>query len=177
MTKFRTMRCMALVLAFSSALAAEGQHAPSEEAVSAIVGAVEESVSEIVPGPLLQTAKATYLEGYGLIVTVGVALEPPRNPFSRTKPPAEVRRSSERRGAELKETAVELLAEYVSGLAGLGADERVAIVVYMLNTNPADLPDLPTQFVVSVKKQDAVDLRAETISDAVFAERVTVREY
>jgi len=46
-----------------------------------------------------------------------------------------------------------------------------------LNTNPADLPDLPTQIVVSARKQDGADLRSSAISVAVFRDRVTIREY
>ena len=47
----------------------------------------------------------------------------------------------------------------------------------MLNTNPADLPDLPTQIVVSVGKQAAADLEARRISPAAFRARVDIREY
>ena len=70
-----------------------------------------------------------------------------------------------------------LLGQHVATLDGLGADEQLAIVIYMLNTNPVDLPDLPTQLVVSATKQDGTELRSAVISAAEFADRVTVREY
>ncbi len=154
-----------------------GQGVPSPESRAAIAAAVDDGVAGIVPGPMLQLAKTTYLEGYGVVVTVEVALEPPRNPFSGVRGPDEVRRSSEMRRARLREMAVELLGQYVSTFDGLSADEQLTIVIYLLNTNPADLPDLPSQLVMSARKQDGSDLRSAVISETAFADRVTIREY
>ena len=168
-----------IVLCVGSPLEANlpGQAMPSPDALAAIAALVDEQVAGIVPGPILQTAKTTYLEGYGVVVTVGVALERPRNPFSNTRAPDEVRRSSEMRRSELKEMAVRLIGQHVSSFDGLSPDEHLTIVIYMLNTNPADLPDLPTQLVVSARKQDGADLVSSAISSAIFADRVTIREY
>lgn len=142
-----------------------------------IAAALDDTVSAIAPGPVLQRAKVTHLEGYGLVVTVEVALEPPRHPFSSVKRPEEIRRSSNERRELLKDKAVELLQTRVAGLASVDANERVAIVIHLLNTNPADLPDLPTQLIVSVSKQVAADFSANRISPAVFRNRVDIREY
>ena len=154
-----------------------GQAVPSPVAPAAIAAAIDEQVGRIVSGSILQTAKTTYLEGYGVVVTIEVAFERPRNPFSAPRDPDVVRQSSEMRRAELKEMAVELLGQHLSAFDGLDSNDQVTIVIYMLNTNPADLPDLPTQIVVSARKQDGADLRSAAISSAVFADRVTIREY
>lgn len=170
----------ALIVAFGAApafaqLADPGE--PSSQARAAIAAAVDEAVAGIVPGPILQTAKATYLEGYGVVVTLEVALERPRNPFSSPRTPSEIQRSSEMRRSQLKEMAVELLRQHVSDFEGLPDDERLTIVIYMLNTNPADLPDLPAQLVVSARKQDGGNSGGPPASASAFAQRVTIREY
>ncbi len=159
------------------AQAATDQLSQFRQESAAITAALDEAVSSVVFGPLLQRSKATYLEGYGIVATVEVALEPPRNPFSSTKRPEEIRQLSTQRREALKEKAVELLRDNVAGLASIAESERVAIVIHLLNTNPADLPDLPTQLVVSVRKQAVADLRAERITLAAFRNRVDIREY
>ncbi len=175
---FRTLLFLTVLCAASPfEVTLIAQAIPSPDARAAIADLVDEQVAGIVPGPMLQTAKTTYLEGYGIVVTVGVALDRPRNPFSGTRAPDEVRRSSEMRRSELKEMAVQLIGQHVSSFDGLSPDEHLTIVIYILNTNPADLPDLPTQLVVSARKQDGADLVSSAISSAVFADRVTIREY
>jgi hypothetical protein len=154
-----------------------GQATPSSEAQVAIAAAVDAEVAAVVPGQMLQRAKATYLDGYGVVVTIEVAFERPRGPFSSARAPELIRQSSEVRRSQLKEIAIRLLGQHVATLDGLRADEQLTIVIYMLNTNPVDLPDLPTQLVVSVTKQDGTDLRSAVISAAAFADRVTIREY
>ena len=170
---FLTIFCFATLLP----AALLGQVGPSVEERAAITAAIDERVAGIVPGPMLQTAKSTYLEGYGLVVTIEVALALPRNPFTGLRSPEEIRRTSNERRLALKEATVDLLGAYVPEINSIRLDDRVAIVIYMLNTNPADLPDLPTQIVVSVTKRDAADLRSTAISKTAFADRVVMREY
>src|SRR4051812_27981206 len=50
--------------------------------VASIQAAVTQVVNGAVPGlSVLQAAKGAYLDGYGIVVNVEVALEAPRNPF------------------------------------------------------------------------------------------------
>ena len=177
MRVIRLLVLLMIVPAILSAQAGPDHFSRFRQESAAIAAALEDAVSSIVPGRLLQRSKATQLDGYGLVVTIEVALERPRNPFSSVKQPEEIRRSSGDRREALKEKAVELLQNRVAGLASVGSDERVAIIIHMLNTNPADLPDLPTQIVVSVGKQAAADLEARRISPAAFRDRVDIREY
>ena len=48
-----------------------------------------------------------------------------------------------------------LLKGKVPTLESIGPTESATIIVYLLNANPGDLPDLPSQLVFSIKKQDA----------------------
>ena len=55
--------------------------------------ALQQSVDGLVNpivGRLLQPSKATYLEGYGVVVTLEVALTTPRTPFSSSVSPSDV---------------------------------------------------------------------------------------
>jgi hypothetical protein len=117
--------------------------------------AVNDAAGAVVPGfGVLQGAKATYLEGYGFIVTLELALEPTRNPFS-FKSSDEVRTTVNQRRKDTVEKLTNLLKQKTSALESIAPAESATIIVYLLNTNPADLPDLPSQLVLSVKKQDA----------------------
>ena len=104
----------------------------------------------------MQGAKGTYLEGYGIVITLEVALDPPRNPFSglgRTS--ADVRTAVAQHRKDTEERLKSLLKEKTPAIDSLLPNESATIIVYLLNTNPADLPDLPSQLVLSVKKQEA----------------------
>jgi hypothetical protein len=139
-------------------------------------GAINDVISGTVPGfSLLQPSKATYLEGYGLVIMLEVSLEPTRNPFSSSKTPEEVRTIVTQRRKEIKEKLVELLKQRVAAIDSVGPADSVSIIVYILNTNPADLPDLPSQVVLSMKKQDALDFQNKKIAD--LSSRVTIREF
>src|SRR5688572_28402703 len=63
-----------------------------KEAAS-LQAAVDDAINSQVPGPagVMQHAKATYLAGYGIVVSLEASLEPTRTPFSSPKTPAEVR--------------------------------------------------------------------------------------
>ncbi len=116
---------------------------------------VNDAVNSSVPGRgIFEDAKATYLDGYGIVVSLEVALEPTRNPFSSPKSPGEVRASvSERR--KMVQTKLEtLLKERVGKMDSVDAAESVTIVLHLFNSNPADLPDLPSQVIFTAKKQD-----------------------
>ena len=130
--------------------------------------AVNDVVSATVPGfGVLQVAKGTYLDGYGIVVTVELALEPQRNPFSglgRTS--NEVRASVNQHRKDTEERLTTVLKEKTPALESISPAESATIIVYLLNTNPADLPNLPSQLIFSVKKQEAA-----------AGGRVNIREY
>jgi hypothetical protein len=136
---------------------------------------VDSMVGQLVPN-VFRNARATYLEGYGVIVTIEVALDVPRTPFTSSRSPADVRESALGRIASIRQGAIGLVGNEAPGIEGLLPEEMVSVVVYMVNPNPVDLADLPGQIVVSARKQDAIDLESGRVTAAVFADRVRVRE-
>ena len=146
------------------------QTQPSIEMIRKDVASVQNSVNEAVNGAVpgfgvLQSAKGAYLDGYGIVVSVEVALETTRNPFSGIRTPAEIRTTVDARRKQVTEKLTDFLKQRVRGLESIGPAESVAIIANLLNTNPADLPDLPSQIVFSVKKEDAA------------SGRINIREY
>jgi hypothetical protein len=100
---------------------------------------------------IMSNSKAGYLEGYGIVVTMEVALEQPPNIFSKVKSSQELKASVAQRRKGIKEKLGELLKQRVVK-AELAATESMAIIVHLMNTTPNDVPDLPSQVVISVKK-------------------------
>ena len=145
---------------FMTSSVAFGQVEPQAEKikkdVTSIQAGVNEAVNSTIPGlGLLQAAKGAYLDGYGIVVSVEVALEPPRNPFNVLTTSDNVRATVSQRQKTMMDKLTTLLKQKVPVLELVGPAESVAIIVNLLNTNPADLPDMPSQIVLSVKKQDA----------------------
>jgi hypothetical protein len=136
------------------------QNPPSAETikkdVQTLQNAANETIDGVVPGfGVLQAARGTFLEGYGVIVTMEVAFEPPRNPFNPTKSSGDVRTTVSQRRKATVGGLTKLLKEKAPTLESLGPTESATIIVYLLNANPGDLPDLPAQLVFSIKKEDA----------------------
>src|SRR5262245_61607369 len=123
--------------------------------------AIDDVVNASVSGRA-ESAKATYLEGYGAVFMLEASLEPTRSPFTSAKTPNEVRQivSDRRRAIETKLEA--LLKQRVAMLQSVGPTDSVTVVIYLFNSNPVDVPDLPSQIVFTVKKQDpaSVNIRA-----------------
>ena len=175
-------RIILFVLLFAGAAAAQtpfGNNSQSDKLrkeTPALQLAINDVINNTVPGfGLLTPSRATYLEGYGLVVTLEVSLEPTRNPFSSPKTPAEVRTVVSQRRKEIKDKLAALLKQRVAAIESIEAAESVAVIVHLLNTNPADLPDVPLQLVLSVKKQDALDVKSGKTADAPSL--VAIREF
>jgi hypothetical protein len=137
-----------------------GQVQPQVEKINKDVASIQAAVNDVVnsgvPGlVILQAPKGAYLDGYGVVVSVEVALEAPRNPFNALATSNNVRATVTQRQKDMTAKLTTLLKEKVPVLELVGPAESVAIIVNLLNTNPADLPDLPSQIVLSVKRQDA----------------------
>lgn len=98
-------------------------------------------------------AKTTYLDGYGVLVTVETALEPPRNIFEAPKSAAEARTSMNQHLSDLRQRLEKFLMEKTSTLQSVGDMEAVTIVIYLFNSNP-DITNFPSQLVLTAKKSD-----------------------
>lgn len=138
-----------------------GQNQPAAEKIKADVTAVQNAVNDVVglsiPGwGILQGAKAAYLEGYGIVLNVEVAFDPPITPFTPQKSPEEVRRTATQKRAEVQDKLINVVKQKLPSLTSLAPGDSVAVILNILNTNPAYTPDMPTQIILSAKKQDAV---------------------
>jgi hypothetical protein len=125
--------------------------------------AIDEIVNVSVPGRgVAESAKATYLEGYGAVFMLEAALEPTRSPFTSAKTPAEVRKIVTDRRKAIETNLEALLKQRVATLQSIGPTDSVTVVLHLFNSNPVDVPDLPSQIVFTVKKQDParVNIRA-----------------
>ena len=136
----------------------------NKDAVS-LQNAVNDLINVAIPGWGLPNAKGAYLEGYGLVVTLEAPLEPPRKPFGDIRTPADIRTTANQRHNEVIQKLSNLLKQKVPTFESISPTESVAIILNLVNTNPADLPDLPSQIVVTVKKQDTAP------------DRIAIREY
>jgi hypothetical protein len=112
---------------------------------------VDEVVNPAV-ARITRDSMASYLDGYGVVVVLEVTLELPPNPFSSPKTGGQLRSSVERRQKDIKEKVSEFLKQRVVKTESVGATESLTVVVHMLNVTRADVPDLPTQLVISVRK-------------------------
>lgn len=126
---------------------------------------------------LLSRARATHLDRYGMVVTLEVALERTSNPFMSPTPTDALRRIVMQRLHAVRDQLRDLLKSRAADLGTLPSEESLTIIVYIFNTNPADLPDLPGQMIISVKKQDVLDLRAGKIQDVDLNNRIVVKEH
>jgi len=97
-------------------------------------------------------SKATYLEGYGVVVVLEVMLEPPSGPFGPTRGD-QVKTIVSQRRQQLESKLSDLLKQQVTKMESVGPTESLAVIVHILNVTRADVPDLPKQLVLSVKKE------------------------
>src|SRR5262249_41796463 len=101
----------------------------------------------------------TYLEGYGAVFTLEASLEPTRSPFTSPKTPAEVRATVNERRHTIETKLQELLKQRAGKLDSVAPTDSVTIILYLFNSNPVDVPDLPSQLIFTTKKQDPSQVR------------------
>jgi hypothetical protein len=124
--------------------------------IKTVQNAVNDVVGLSVPGwGVLQGAKGAYLKGYGIVLNIEVAFDPPVNPFSPQKSPEDVRTSATQKRGEVQAKLANVLKQKLPLLTSLNQGDSVAIILNILNTNPVYMPDMPSQIVLSAKKQDA----------------------
>src|SRR5262249_48955635 len=116
--------------------------------------AIDDIVNASLPGRgVAESAKATYLEGYGPVFMIEASLEPTRNPFTAAKTAEEVRKTVMERRKAIETKLEALLKQRVATLQSVGPADSLTVVLYLFNSNPVDVPDLPSQIVFTVKKQ------------------------
>ena len=152
------------LLLFSGMLS--GQTPPAADKIKADINSVQNAVNDglglSIPGwGVLQNAKGAYLEGYGIVVNVEVAFDPPMNPFSPQRSPEEVRKIATQKRSEVQEKLTNILKEKVPLMTSIAPADSVAIILYVLNTNPAYLPDMPSRIIFTAKKQDPARVKVQ----------------
>jgi hypothetical protein len=101
---------------------------------------------------LMQRSHAAYIEGYGIVVSLEIAFVTPQGIFDTPRKPAEIRTLVTQRRKDLQEKVTAFVKQRVATTDSIGASDSLAIVIHVLNTNPADVPNLPVQIVLSAKK-------------------------
>jgi len=152
------MRTIFLSLVLMSSFVDSQAQAASDKIktdVRTVQTAVNDAVGTSLPGwGVLQAAKAAYLEGYGVVVTMEIAFDSPANPFTGSKSPEEIRATAAQRRKEIQEKLVNILKQKTATLESIAPTESVAIILNVLNTNPAYVPNMPSQIILTAKKQD-----------------------
>jgi hypothetical protein len=121
------------------------ERAPLEAAADATISSTG--------SPLMQRSRAAYIEGYGIVVSMEIAFEIPPSPFSSAKTPAQVRASVAQRRKDVQEKMTAFVKQRVATTDSIGAKESLAVVIHVLNTTLADVPNLPSQIVMGATKQ------------------------
>ena len=85
------------------------------QAAPNITSSLNAVADEVVRGPLLQKAKATLLDDYGMILTLEVLLDEPPSPFVRRRPVDSIRRLSAARLRTLKDRIVDFMGRNPAG--------------------------------------------------------------
>jgi hypothetical protein len=115
--------------------------------------AIGDAVGSVIPGrSYIDLPKATYLEGYGVVITLEASLGPTRTPFSVAETPEQVRKTVSQRRKDITEKLENILKQRIGAMQSIAPNDSVTIVLYLLNSNPADVPDLPAQILLTAKK-------------------------
>src|SRR5215510_10204984 len=123
--------------------------APLQSAVDALITSTGAQV--------MQRSHAIYLDGYGIVVSTEIVLERPQGPFDSPKPPAELRKLVDQRRKDLQEKLNAFVKERIVRTESIGPTDSLTIVIHVLNSYPVELPTLPVQIQVTVKKDAPSD--------------------
>src|SRR5438093_4648454 len=138
----RVMRLLFVFLLTSSIV--YGQASPTDEKIKADVRTIQTAVNDIVGTPIpgggvLQVAKGAYLDGYGIVVSLEVAFDPPVNPFSPQKSPEEIRTTAAQRLKEVQDKLTTVLKQKVMLLESIAPSESVSVILNIMTLNTAYL--------------------------------------
>jgi hypothetical protein len=121
--------------------------APLQSALDAVVTSTG---AEVMAG---QKSRAAYIDGYGIVISLELAFDAPQGIFGTPKKPAELRALVAQRRRDLRDKVTAFVTQRVATTDSIGPADSLAIVIYILNTAPADIPNLPLQIVMSAKKE------------------------
>jgi hypothetical protein len=136
-----------LLLAAPQADVFKKDMAPLETAVNGLIASTGAQV--------MQRSRAAYLDGYGVVISLEIAYITPQGIFDTPRKPAEVRTLVTQRRRDVQEKVTAFVKQRVATTDSIGPTDSLAIVIHILNTNPADIPNLPLQIVFAAKRDNA----------------------
>jgi hypothetical protein len=152
--------CLLMLMLSGSVIAQDQAQKDLFKRESAVLrGAIDDVMNTALGRGVLDPAKATYLEGYGAVITLEASLAPSQNPFTSPKSPGEIRAVVSQRRTAITEKLGSLLKERTGTMQSIGSTESVTVVLYLLNSNPADVPDLPAQILFTATKADPSQIK------------------
>jgi hypothetical protein len=121
----------------------------------ALQKAVDDAIGEVAGTAILQPSKATYLEEFGIVISLEVALEQPRNIFSNpTLTRNTVSSSVPERQRLVREKVKQFLTQKAMTLQSLNTEQSIVVAIHIFNSNPVENPKLPAQMIFIVKKEE-----------------------
>lgn len=141
---------------------------------------VKEVLKQHFSNPLAITAepRATFLKGYGVVVTFQASLSRARirTPFGEMPVGRNVK-SQQQQVKTIKEAMIQCLADYGASIKQLGPQDRISISGSLEDGGELDPAKSRTTLILTVTRED-VDLYAmRKINLSHFQQRVTVTEY
>ena len=143
----KTLVCLFMLLGSSQTDTFKKEAKVLEPALDGIVNSTGARIT--------QSSKAALIDRYGVFLTVEMAFEEPSlpPPFGPPVNAVASKAAVAQRTKGIKDKVTAFVTERVTKLESVGPDESFIVVIRIFNTNPAILPDLPTQFTFSTKKQ------------------------
>jgi hypothetical protein len=150
----KTILCLLMLTGSSQTDTFRKEMAPLQSDIDAAV--------ESTGAHVFTNAKAAYLDNYGIVVMLEVMLDGTRNPlFTAQRTRDQVRAIMNQRMKDVKSKLSELMKIRVTKMASVGPADSLSVVVCLSNTNPADVPDLPSQIIFSVKKDAPSEVKVQ----------------
>jgi hypothetical protein len=146
--------CLLMTVSLALAQAGSSQADAFLKESAGLQKGVDAAMQEVPGISVLQTAKATYLDDFGIVVMIEVALEPPRNPFSSARPAADARTQVYEKQRLVREKIKQFVAQKGASFQSVGPTQSLVVVVHIFNSNPVDVPNLPSQMIFTIKKSE-----------------------
>jgi hypothetical protein len=135
---------LALLLLPASVDSFKKEKTPLESGVDSVIASTGAQV--------MQRSRASYIEGYGIVLTLEIVFEPPQGIFGTPKTAQQLQTLIGQRRKKLQEDMAAFVKQRVATSESLGPAEALTIVVHILNVHTADVPNLPGQIQFTVKK-------------------------
>jgi hypothetical protein len=131
---------------------------------------------------VIGNSRGAYIEGYGVVFNVQVNIAPVGNinPFRRSYSNEEIRQINIRKRQRLEtleQRTRELLVELSDSIAGLPANEKIAIAVSLFHFAWEDLTALPKQMVMAAAESILAEAKSGSLPMADLRSRLNIRYF